>query len=117
MYTIYGIPNCDIVKKVFNWMQKNQVRYRFHDYKKDGITEAKLQSWCRQSGWEAIFNKRSTTWKELGKATQASLTGEDAAIQVMAAHNSIIKRPVIEKDGKVVTIGFDEKKYETLFRK
>ncbi len=117
MYIVYGIPNCDIIKKVTQWLQNKKISYNFHDYKKDNISAEKLQSWCSQVGWETIFNKRSTTWKELGEARQAKITNEKAAIEVMREHTSIIKRPVIEKDGKVIVVGFDAVKYEQLISK
>ncbi len=112
MYTIYGIPNCDTVKKVLNWMKERNIDYRFHDFKTMGITAKELKSWCDQAGWEAIFNKRSTTYKQLPPEIQASVTGISKAIPLMLEHNSIIKRPVITKDNKVILVGFDAKKYE-----
>ena len=111
MYTIYGIPNCDVIKKATTWFQANKIPYKFHDYKKEGISAEKLISWCTQQGWEIFLNKRSTTWKELGGAVQSGVRSQESAIVVMQEHNSIIKRPVIEKNGKVVAVGFDEKKY------
>lgn len=116
MYTIYGIPNCDVIKKVINWFNDQKTSYVLHDYKKEGISSAALKNWCKQVGWETIFNKRSTTWKELGETAQASVINEDSAIPVMMEHTSIIKRPVIEKNGKVIVVGFDAAKYEELIR-
>ena len=115
MYIVYGIPNCDTIKKSVAWLQKHRIPYAFHDYKKEGIATAKLKTWSKQVGWETILNKKSSTWRELGEARQASINNEKAAIAVMAENNSIIKRPVIEKDSKVVAVGFDEAKYEKLF--
>jgi arsenate reductase len=117
MITVYGIPNCDVIKKAVSWLQAGKINYQFHDYKKEGISPEKLRSWCKQAGYETIFNKRSTTWKELSPKEQAAVTNETAAINIMTAHTSIIKRPVIEKDGKLVAVGFDEKKYQQLFGK
>ena len=116
MYTVYGIPNCDVIKKAVTWLQDHKIGYEFHDYKKQGIDEATLQNWCKQLGYDAIFNKRSTTWKELGEAVQSTVTDERSAIRIMTEHNSIIKRPVIVKGGKVIAVGFDAKKYAELFR-
>ncbi len=112
MYTIYGIPNCDTVKKVLNWMKEHKINYQFHDYKTMGISSKELKSWCEQVGWETIFNKRSTTYKELTPATQASVTSAAKAIPIMIENTSIIKRPVITKGDKVILVGFDAKKYE-----
>lgn len=115
MYTIYGIPNCDTVKKTLNWLESHQVKYDFHDYKKLGIDKEKLQTWCKQVGWETILNKKSATWRELGADVQATIQTEAKAIQVMMANTSIIKRPVIEKNGKLLVVGFNEKQYGELF--
>lgn len=115
MYTIYGIPNCDTVKKVLNWMKEQNIAYQFHDYKTMGITAKELKNWCDQVGWETIFNKRSTTYKELSPETQTSVTGAAKAIPLMVTYTSIIKRPVITKGDKVVAVGFDLKKYSTIF--
>jgi arsenate reductase (glutaredoxin) len=116
MYIVYGIPNCDTVKKVLVWLQNHKIAYQFHDYKKEGITAAKLKTWSAQVGWETFFNKKSTTWRELDAKTQAFITTEKAAIKLMADNTSIIKRPVIEKGDIVVTVGFNETAYEKLFK-
>ena len=117
MYIVYGIPNCDTVKKVLTWLQNYNIPYQFHDYKKEGITPAKLKNWTGQVGWETILNKKSTTWRELDAKTQALVTNEKAAIALMTEHTSSIKRPVIEKDEKVITVGYNEAVYEKLFKK
>ncbi len=117
MYTVYGIPNCDTVKKVFTWLDKHKIPYDFHDYKKSGISATVLKKWSMQVGWENFLNKRSTTWRELDAATQASVTNEKTAIALLIQHTSAIKRPVIEKDGKVIAIGFDEARYKEVFLK
>jgi Spx/MgsR family transcriptional regulator len=115
MLTIYGIPNCDTVSKVLKWMNEHKITYTFHDYKKEGITKAKLQEWNKQVGWEILLNKRSTTWKELGTATQEAIVNATAAITVMQQHTSIIKRPVIETDNTVTSVGFDVKLFEKIY--
>ena len=114
---IYGIPNCDTVKKVLTWFKENKIPYEFHDYKSKGITPAKLKAWSEQVGWEVLLNKRGTTWKELDAKTQATITNEKAAIKLMAENTSSIKRPVIEKREKVMTVGYDALAYEKLFKK
>jgi arsenate reductase (glutaredoxin) len=111
MYTVYGIPNCNTVKKALDWLKANDVKFEFHDYKKKGITEKQLQSWSKQQGWESLINKKGTTWRQLDEATQASITGEKQAIALMQEKTSVIKRPLIEADGKVVALGFDEAAY------
>jgi Spx/MgsR family transcriptional regulator len=116
MYTVYGIPNCNTVKKALDWLNKHKVSYTFHDYKKQGITAEKLQSWSKQTGWESLLNKKGTTWRQLDAAAQAAVTTEKAAIHLMQEKSSIIKRPLIEKKDKVVALGFDEAVYEKVFR-
>lgn len=115
MYIVYGIPNCDTVKKALTWLNNHKISYEFHDYKKQGITAARLKAWSAQVGWESFLNKKSTTWRALDAATQASVIHEKAAVKLLTEHTSGIKRPLIEQDGKVVVIGFDANTYETLF--
>lgn len=108
---VYGIKNCDTVKKALNWLKANNKIFEFHDYKKEGITTEKLQSWCSQVGWENLLNRRGTTWRKLDEETRNAVTDETQAMNVMLTNTSIIKRPVIEKDGKVLMVGFDEASY------
>ncbi len=108
---VYGIKNCDTVKKALNWLKANNKVFEFHDYKKEGITTEKLQSWCSQVGWENLLNRRGTTWRKLDEETRNTVTDETQAMNVMLTNTSIIKRPVIEKDGKVLMVGFDEASY------
>jgi len=104
---VYGIPNCDVIKKTLNWLKAQKTEFEFHDYKRSGITKEKLEAWCRELGWEALLNKRSTTWRELPQPRQKKITGEAEAIELMLEQTSIIKRPVIEY-GNAVTAGFNE---------
>ena len=115
MHTLYGIPNCNTVKKAIDWLKKNKVEFQFHDYKKKGIAAAKLQAWIAQIGWEHLINKRGTTWKRLDETLQKSITNNQAAIALMVEKTSVIKRPIIENDNKIVAVGFDEKEYENVF--
>ena len=105
---IYGIPNCDTIKKTMDWFKKSKLETVFHDYKKEGITKEKLTAWCKQVGWEILLNKKSTTWRSLSPEEQSKITSQASAIQLMKMQTSIIKRPVIEVDGKLL-VGFDEK--------
>lgn len=98
-------------------MKEHKIPYEFHDYKKSGITAVRLKTWSKQVGWETLLNKRGTTWKELTAATQATINNEKAAIALMVANTSSIKRPVIERGDKVVVVGFDAKDYATVFKK
>ena len=117
MYIVYGIPNCDTVKKALAWLNNHKIPYQFHDYKKLGITAAKLTNWTGQLGWDTVLNKKSTTWRSLEPAVQASVTNEKAAIKLLLANTSGIKRPLIEKAGKLVAVGFDEALYAKIFKK
>lgn len=115
-YVLYGIPNCDTVKKAMNWLKDKEISFEFHDYKTSGIDVNTLQAWCDQVDWEIIFNKRSTTYKELPASVQHAVTSAAKAIPVMQTHTSIIKRPVVTKKGKVIAVGFDAKKWDELIK-
>lgn len=117
MNIIYGIPNCDTIKKTRTWLEKHNVSYQFHDYRSEGIGKEKLSDWTTQRKWEELLNKRSTTWKELGADEQAKIKTTNAAIKLMLKNPTIIKRPVIEADGKIAAIGYDESVLQSLFLK
>lgn len=110
---LYGIANCDVVKKAIVWFKENDVEVDFHDYKKEGISEEKLESWIKKSALEKIMNKRSTTWRELSASDQEKIVDNTTAINLMRLHNSIIKRPVIEYKEHVL-VGYDEAAYSEL---
>lgn len=112
---VYGIPNCDTTKKTLNWFKENKIAFTFHDYKQEGISKATLEAWCKKTGWETIFNKRSTTWRELSEAEQKKVIDQTTAIKIMMAHNSIIKRPIIEFD-KHIVVGFNEDEIKKIFK-
>ena len=103
---LYGIPNCDTVKKARKWLDARGLDYAFHDYKKEGADAGKLASWSDAAGWEVLLNKRGTTFRNLDDADKADLD-RDKAIELMVAHPSMIKRPVVEYDGGVL-VGFSE---------
>jgi arsenate reductase (glutaredoxin) len=115
--TVYGIKNCNTVKSALDWLKKKNIPFEFHDYKAKGITDAKLKNWSQQVGWESLVNKRGTTWRQLDEAIQNKITGESAAIALMKDKTSVIKRPLIEIDGKVAALGFDESAYGKTFGK
>ena len=102
---LYGIPNCDTTKKALTWLKENKIAFIFHDYKQQGIGKEKLEAWCKRLGWETIFNKRSTTWRELVEAKQKKVVNQATAIKIMMVHNSIIKRPIVEFE-KDIFVGF-----------
>jgi len=112
---VYGIKNCNTVKSALDWLKKNKIEYEFHDYKAKGISADKLKDWSKQVGWESLVNKRGTTWRQLDESVQATVTNEKAAIALMQEKTSVIKRPLIEEKGKVLTLGFDESNYAKLF--
>lgn len=107
---IYGIPNCDATKKAIKWLSKKKINFLFHDYKQEGISKQKLEKWVTVADWETIFNRRSTTWRELTAAEQEKITNPASAIGLMIKSNSIIKRPIIEYGNKLI-VGFNEEQY------
>lgn len=111
---VYGIPNCDTIRKTLDWYRKRNIAVEFHDFKKLGITKEKLTWWCKKVGWEVLLNKKSTTWRSLTVEEQQKVTGEKAAIQLMMEYTSVIKRPVIEINDNVL-VGFNETKYNEIF--
>jgi len=111
--TIYGIKNCDTMKKAFTWLDKHGVAYDFHDYKKAGVTKAALAKWCAAAGWETVLNRAGTTFKKLPEGDRQNLT-EAKAIALMMAQPSMIKRPVVET-GAEIEIGFKPERYAAVF--
>lgn len=105
---VYGIPNCDTIKKTLDWFKKHEIEVSFHNYKKEGITKTLLNDWAKQVGWEVLLNKKGTTWKQLSPEEQATATNTKAVVALLAAHTSMIKRPVITFDNQVCVVGFDE---------
>ncbi|MDH5710543.1 MAG: ArsC family reductase [Gammaproteobacteria bacterium] len=114
MITMYGIPNCDTIKKARRWLEANAINYEFHDYKKSGVPEKDLNQWIKQIGWETLLNRRGTTWRKLDDATKKNIN-EASAIKVILDNPSIIKRPVLV-NGKTILIGFNEAEYKKIFR-
>lgn len=113
--TVFGIKNCNTVKRALQWLGSHKVTYDFHDYKSKGITASKLREWSRQVGWEALVNRKGTTWRQLDDAQKERITNQDAAIRLMMEKPSVIRRPLIEKNGKVIALGFDEDEYTRVF--
>ena len=113
MLTMYGIPNCDTIKRARAWLEKHKVEYAFHDYKKAGVDKAMLEGWVKQAGWETLLNRAGTTFRKLPDADKNGLT-EKKAIALMLAQPSMIKRPVLEKKGRI-TVGFKPDEYAKIF--
>lgn len=103
---LYGIPNCDTVKKARKWMEAQGIEYAFHDYKKHGADSAKLAAWVDAKGWEVLLNKRGTTFRKLGDVDKADIDAAKA-VRLMEQHTSMIKRPVVEYAGGLL-VGFSE---------
>jgi arsenate reductase len=113
--TIYGIKNCDTMKRARAWLDAHGVAYVFHDYKASGIDRATLEGWAKDVGWETLLNRAGTTFRKLADADKASLTGKKA-IALMLASPSMIKRPVLVKGGKPL-VGFEPDAYSRAFAK
>ena len=114
MTTMYGIKNCDTVKKARQWLDKHAITYHFHDFRVEGLTSDKIQQWLQTQPLEKLVNKQSTTWKQLTDDEKASLT-IDSAIALCLQHPTLIKRPVLEYDG-AIHLGFKETHYQSLFQ-
>lgn len=112
--TIYGIKNCDTMKKARAWLDKKGVAYSFHDYKTSGIDKAKLEGWAKKAGWEALLNRAGTTFRKLPEKDKASVN-EKKAIALMLEQPSMIKRPVLELPGGKLLVGFKLEEYQKAF--
>lgn len=108
---VYGIANCDSVKKARAWLSAQGLAHEFHDFKKQGVPEAQLQRWLSDCGWEAVLNRKGTTWRQLDAATQKAVTDAASARALMLAQASVIKRPVIEWPSGAVTVGHQPERW------
>ena len=111
--TLYGIPNCDTVKKARVWLGQHGVAHVFHDYKKAGIDRASLERWVNEHGWETVLNRAGTTFRKLPDADRANLDA-DKAVALMLAQPSMIKRPVLDLGDRRI-VGFKPEIYEAAF--
>ena len=114
MIKLFGIPNCDSVRKARRWLDEHGVAYLFHDFRKDGLNEALLAAWVRQAGWEILLNRKGTTWRQLPPERRAGIDAERARA-LMLEMPTLIKRPVLQT-GENLEIGFDADRYATLFK-
>lgn len=112
MTTLYGIPNCDTIKKARKWLDDKNIAYEFHDYKKAGIDRETLENWCKEFGYETLINKRGTTWRKLDDQLKNNIN-ETSAIKIMQENTSVIKRPVLISDHTKI-VGFNEADYKSL---
>ena len=113
MIKIFGIPNCDTMKKARAWLAEQGVEYAFHDYKKAGIDETTLRGWVAKVGWETLLNRRGMMWRKLPQEVRDSIT-EESAVRLMLDTPSIIKRPVLDTGG-ALHVGFKPEQYEEIF--
>lgn len=114
MNTLYGIKNCDTVKKSRDWLERNKITYRFHDFRVDGLHETQVKNWIAEIGLETLVNKRSTTWKELDDAIKNNFD-EKSAPALIAANPTLIKRPLLDT-GKQKHVGFKDTEYTQIFK-
>lgn len=114
MLKLYGIPNCDQVKKSQIWLSDHNIGFTFHNFKEKGIRKSQLVNWCETVPWELLLNKRSKTWKELSEKDKSNLT-QSKAISLMQKHPALIKRPVAQSN-KSIELGFDSKKFAEHFK-
>lgn len=111
MITMFGIKNCDTIKKARKWLEAEGIEYQFHDYKKDGLSPEMVTSWVKDLGYEALVNKRGTTWRKLPDDVKDSID-EASAIKIMLENTSIIKRPLLSDDANNKLLGFKAEQYQ-----
>ncbi|MGO8756447.1 MAG: arsenate reductase [Gallionellaceae bacterium] len=111
---LYGIPNCSTVKKARAFLEAHDVPHEFHDFRKQGVTEAMLFSWLKQVGWQKLLKKTGPSWGQLPEAVKSSIRDDRSALKLMLEKPNVIKRPVLEQDGKVLATGFDEAVYNII---
>ncbi len=107
MITVYGIPNCDTVKKARTWLAEHGVDHSFHDFKKQGVPTDHLDRWLKAAGWDTVINRKGTTWRQLDETTRAGVSDVASARVVALANPSLIKRPVVEWADGAITVGFN----------
>jgi arsenate reductase len=115
-YKLYGIPNCNTVKKARDWLAQHGIAVEFHDFKKLGLDAAIAQNWLQQTDWTRLINRSGLTWRGLPEQHKQSIQDANAALGLMLEKTSAIKRPLLEKDGKLLHVGFDEAAYSKLFK-
>lgn len=115
MIVVYGIPNCNTVKKAKNWLEENHKEISFHDFKKNGVAEDLLDKWFAKFGWEKVLNKAGLTFKKLSKEEQLDINSAEAAKKYLLKNTSAIKRPIVEVNGGPVLLSFKEEEYQQFF--
>ena len=114
---LYGIPNCNTVKKARNWLDQHGIAYEFHDFKKQGVSTELIRGWLAQQPWEKLVNRAGMTWRGLDKAAKAAVRDDASALALMLEKTSVIKRPVLVQDDRILHLGFDEAAYRNLLIK
>ncbi|MGM3224581.1 ArsC family reductase [Dickeya zeae] len=112
---LYGIKNCDTIKKARRWLEEHRIDYRFHDYRADGLTAERLQSFIDDIGWQPLLNTRGTTWRKLDEAYRNSINNDVAAKAVMLEQPALIKRPLLVTDDGKTLLGFSDDSYQHFF--
>lgn len=115
MIKLYGIPNCSTVKKARDWLAAHNIAVDFHDFKKGGLSCATAQNWLQQRGWNELINRKGLTWRGLSEEQKALIQDNTSALALMQDKTSVIKRPILEQDGKLLHVGFDAASYATIF--
>lgn len=113
---LYGIPNCNTVKKARDWLDQHDIAYEFHDFKKQGASVDLLEDWLTQLPWEKLVNRAGMTWRNITDAEKAAVVDAKSAIYLMQNKTSVIKRPVLVNSGKILSLGFDAATYKELFK-
>jgi arsenate reductase (glutaredoxin) len=112
---LYGITNCDTVKKARDWLKQNDITVEFHDYKKQGLEAATAKSWLQQVDWQTLINHKGLTWRGLDEAGKLQIVDNASALALMLEKTSVIKRPVLVRDATLLHIGFDAESYSKIF--
>lgn len=115
MYRLYGIKNCDAMKKAFAWLDSRDIPYEFHDFKKLGVPREHLLAWCRTLGWETLLNTRGSTWRKL-TPEQQDIRTQGKAVAIMIEHPSVIRRPVVSAADGHLLVGFDPTLFESFIK-
>jgi arsenate reductase (glutaredoxin) len=120
MITVYGIPNCETCKKAMAWLDAHKVKYKFHDFKTQGLDSTTVNAWIAAIGWEPLVNRKGTTWKRLDTSMQLGVRDANSARALMLANMSVVKRPVVQwaktASKETLTVGFDEEAWDERMR-
>lgn len=111
---LYGIPNCNTVKKARDWLAGHHIAVEFHDFKKHGLDAATAQNWLKQTDWAMLINRNGLTWRGLPEQRKQLVLDAPSALELMLEKTSVIKRPVLEQNGKLLHVGFDEAAYSKI---